>query len=67
MSLEDISNIYQKSLNSFFRNKQIINLIYTEQFGKKYTDYEEELKKKYGEEYFKHDIYYKEYIEVKMR
>ncbi len=64
MSLEDISNIYQKSLNSFFRNKQIINLIYTEQFGKKYTDYEEELKKKYGEEYFKHDIYYKEYMHI---
>ena len=64
MNLEDISNIYQKSLNSFFRNKQIINLIYTEQFGKKYTDYEEELKKKYGEEYFKHDVYYKEYMHI---
>ena len=49
MDLGDISNIYKENLNSFFRNEEVIDLIYTEQFGS--DNYNDETKKDYLEKY----------------
>lgn len=49
MDLGDISNIYKENLNSFFRNEEVIDLIYTEQFGS--DNYNNETKKDYLEKY----------------
>ena len=49
MELADISNKYQENLNSFFRNKEVIDLIYTEQFGS--DNYNAKTREKYLEKY----------------
>lgn len=50
MNLADISNIYQENLNSFFRNKKVIELIYKEQFGSdNYQENADLYQKKYND------------------
>ena len=48
MNLQDISNIYQKNLITFFNDEKVIELIYKEQFGSKnYDENREYYLKKY--------------------